>query len=148
MSVLGVLELLQQHGGHHPNPAANPAAAVEGAAMVGAIIGGVIGLVIAVIMVASMWKIFTKAGEPGWAAIVPIYNTIVLLKVAGKPLWWFVLLCIPGVSFIVAILVFIALAERFGKGTGYGIGLAFLSIIFFPMLAFGDARYTPAAVPA
>ncbi len=93
------------------------------------------------LMVASMWKIFTKAGKPGWAAIVPLYNTIILLEISGKPLWWIVLLFIPLVNFVVIIMLLVALAKSFGKDTGYAIGLLFLGIIFFPMLAFGDATY-------
>jgi len=114
----------------------------------GGALGAVLGLgfllvwlVVMVVIVASFWKVFTKAGEPGWAAIVPIYNVIVLLKISGKPLWWFILMLIPIVNFIVLILVMISLAEKFGKSTAFGLGLAFLGIIFFPMLAFGDARY-------
>jgi Family of unknown function (DUF5684) len=104
-----------------------------------------IGLVITVVVIAGIWKVFTKAGEPGWAAIIPIYNLIVLLKVAGKPLWWFILFLIPFVNFIVLILVAIAVARNFGKGTGFGLGLAFLGFIFFPILGFGDAQYRPQA---
>ena len=98
-------------------------------------------LACAVIMIASMWKVFTKAGQPGWAAIVPIYNMIVLLQIVGKPLWWILLMLIPLVNFVIVILVYIDLARSFGKGTGFGIGLVFLSFIFFPILGFGDARY-------
>ena len=94
-----------------------------------------------VLMIASAWKVFTKAGKPGWAAIVPIYNIIVMLEVTAKPLWWIVLFFIPIANFIAAILLSLALAEKFGKGTGFGVGLAFLPFIFLPMLAFGDARY-------
>jgi hypothetical protein len=115
------------------------------AAALGGGIGAIIGLLIAVIVIASMWKIFTKAGEPGWAAIIPIYNLIVLLKIAGRPLWWILLLLIPFVNLIVVILVYIDLARKFGKGAGYGIGLALLGPIFLPMLAFSDAQYNPAA---
>ena len=120
--------------------------------MAGALLFGVLiylGLII--FMVATMWKIYTKAGKPGWAAIVPLYNLIVLLEIAGKPLWWIVLLCIPLVNFVVLIMVMVALAKSFGKDTGYAIGLIFLGIIFFPMLAFGDAVYVGpggAAAPA
>jgi hypothetical protein len=107
--------------------------------------GGMLPMIIimalVVLMIAAMWKLFTKAGEPGWAAIVPIYNTIVLLKIAGKPLWWIILLIIPIVSLVIAILMSLGIAEKFGKGAGYGIGLAFLPFIFYPMLAFGDTQY-------
>jgi uncharacterized membrane protein YhaH (DUF805 family) len=100
-------------------------------------------LAIVVIMVAAMWKVFQKAGEPGWAAIVPIYNLIVLLKIAGKPMWWFLLLLIPVVNFIVLILVVMAIAKNFGKGTGFAFGLLLLAPVFYPMLAWGDAQYNP-----
>ncbi|MGZ7032929.1 MAG: DUF5684 domain-containing protein, partial [Thermoanaerobaculia bacterium] len=79
--------------------------------------------------------------EPGWAAIVPIYNMIVLLKIAGKPLWWIILLFIPFVNFIIVILVYFALAKNFGKGAGFALGMVFLPFIFLPLLAWGDARY-------
>lgn len=94
-----------------------------------------------VLMLIGMWKVFVKAGKPGWACIIPIYNIIVLLEIVGKPIWWIVLLLIPLVNIVVAIIVCIALAERFGKGAGYGIGLAILPFIFYPMLGFGDAQY-------
>lgn len=100
-----------------------------------------VSLAIVFLLVASVWKVFVKAGEPGWAAIVPIYNLIVLLKVAGKPLWWIILLLIPFVNFIALILVGISLAQNFGKGAGFGVGLGLLGFIFFPILGFGDAVY-------
>ena len=94
-----------------------------------------------VLLVVSAWKIFTKAGKPGWASLVPIYNLIVMLEITGKPIWWIVLFLIPFVNFVGAILLSLAMAEKFGKSTGFGIGLAFLPFVFFPILAFGDARY-------
>jgi len=112
----------------------------DGGGIVGAI-GGLIYLAFMVLMVASLWKIYDKAGEPGWAAIIPIYNVIVLLKIVGRPIWWLLLLMIPFVNFIIAILVMIDLAKSFGQGAGYGLGLVFLPFIFSPMLAFGDASY-------
>ncbi len=101
----------------------------------------IIMLAFVVLMIASMWKVFAKAGKPGWAAIVPIYNIIVLLEIAGKPLWWFILFFIPIVSLIASILIAIGVANSFGKSSGFGLGLAFLSPIFYPILAFGSAQY-------
>lgn len=101
------------------------------------IVMGIIGI----FFVAVMWKVFTKAGEPGWAAIVPLYNLYVLLKIAGKPAWWMLLFLVPVVSLVISILVAISIAQRFGKGTGFGLGLAFLGPIFYPVLAFGSAEY-------
>jgi len=100
-----------------------------------------IQLALAVLAIAGMWQVFVKAGKPGWAAIIPIYNAVVLLEIAGKPIWWIILLLIPCVNIVIVIIVMIALAERFGKGAGFGIGLALLGFIFFPILGFGDARY-------
>jgi len=102
----------------------------------------------AVLMIAAMWKVFTKAGKRGWAAIVPIYNIIVLLQIAGKPVWWIILFFIPIVSLIIAILTYVALAERFGKGGGFAVGLVLLGPIFFPILGFGSAQYRPALAKA
>jgi hypothetical protein len=108
---------------------------------------GIIWLAVVILMIASLWKVFTKAGQPGWAAIIPIYNLYILCKVGGKSGWWVLLLLIPFVNFIIAIILCIAIAERFGKGAGFGVGLAFLGFIFFPILAFGDARYQGAGAP-
>jgi hypothetical protein len=119
----------------------------------GGIVISIIYLAILVLMVASMWKVFAKAGKPGWAAIVPIYNIIVLLQIVNKPIWWIILYCIPIVNFIIMIIIFVALAKAFGKGVGFAIGLLLLSVIFFPILGFGSAAYVgtgaaPAAPPA
>jgi len=98
-----------------------------------------IWLAVLVFFVIVNWRIFTKAGEPGWAAIVPIYNVIVLLKIAGKPWWWIFILWLIVPLFI----AYIDLAHTFGKSTGFGVGLVLLSPIFFPILAFGSAQYQP-----
>jgi len=89
----------------------------------------------------AMWKVFVKAGEHGWACLIPIYHFIVLLRIAGKPWWWIFLFIIPIVNFVIFIIFSIDVAKNFGKGVGFGLGLAFLAIIFYPILAFGDARY-------
>jgi len=101
----------------------------------------VIYLVIIVASLAGLWKTFEKAGKPGWAAIIPIYNTIVLLEIAGKPIWWILLLFIPCVNFVVFLLICIDVAKNFGQGAGFGIGLWLLPFIFYPMLGFGSAKY-------
>ncbi len=98
-------------------------------------------IVLAVIMIAAMWKIFLKAGRPGWAAIVPIYNTLQLIWTSGKPWWWFLLMCIPIVNIVAIIVIYYNLCKAFGKGVGYTLLLIFLPIIGFPMLAWGSATY-------
>jgi len=102
----------------------------------------IVYLAIAILMIAAMWKIFTKAGKPGWAAIIPIYNTIVLLEIVGKPIWWFILMLIPFVNLIILIIVNIELAKKFGQSAGFAVGLILLPIIFYPILGFGSYRYT------
>jgi hypothetical protein len=101
----------------------------------------VISLAIMVLLFYSMWKVFVKAGQPGWAAIVPIYNAIIMLRIAGKPDWWVILFLVPLVNIVIAIIAYMAFAEKFGKSAGFGIGLALLGIVFFPILAFSDAKY-------
>jgi hypothetical protein len=101
----------------------------------------IIGLLIALVLIVAMWKVFTKAGQPGWASIIPIYNIYIWCKIVGRPWWWILLMLIPFVNFIICIILCIDLAKSFGKGVGFGLGLALLGIIFFPILGFGSAQY-------
>jgi Family of unknown function (DUF5684) len=113
----------------------NPLPDVFGPAVLG------VGLVLALIAIIAWWKVFTKAGHPGWACLIPIYNLYILIKIAGKPGWWIVLFLIPVVNFVIAIIVHIGVANNFGKSALFGLGLAFLPFIFYLILAFGDAQY-------
>lgn len=94
-----------------------------------------------VFMIASIWTIFSKAGKPGWASIVPIYNIIVFLEIVGKPWWWFLLMLIPIVNIVLMVIVIHQLSLSFGKGAGFTIGIVLLGFIFLPILAFGDSAY-------
>lgn len=99
-------------------------------------------IILVIPSVVGLWKIFAKAGEPGWAAIVPIYNYLVWLRIVGRPAWWvFILLLVPFANLILFVIISIDLAKSFGKGTAYGVGIAFLYFIFFPILGFSDAEY-------
>lgn len=92
------------------------------------------------------WRLFEKAGQPGWAALIPIYNAYIMLKIVGRPGWWLLLFLIPIVNLAIWIIVALDLAKSFGQSTAFGVGLIFLSVIFMLILAFGDARYVgPAA---
>jgi hypothetical protein len=104
----------------------------------------VLYLAIIALMIISMWKLFTKAGKPGWASIVPFYNTWVMLEIAGKPPIWFLLLFVPVVNLVVAVILYIEIAKRFGKSGWFAVVLLLLPFIGFPILGFGKARYTPA----
>ena len=113
-----------------------------------AIIGFLFYLAIIGVVIAGFWKTFVKAGQPGWASIIPIYNIYILLKIVGKPGWWVLLFFVPVVSLVIAIIVSLEVAKAFGKGTGFGVGLALLSPIFYPILGFGDATYQGSAPAA
>lgn len=98
-------------------------------------------LAVLVLMFVSFWKIFVKAGKPGWAGIIPIYNYFVMLEVVGRPVWWLLLFFIPIVGLVTWTIVVNDLAKSFGKSTGYTVGLILLPFVFWPMLAFGSAKY-------
>ena len=106
----------------------------------------VIYLVVLVAVIAGTWKAFEKAGAPGWAAIIPIYNVYIMMKMAGKPGWWVLLCLIPIVNIVVLIIASLQIARNFAKSEGFGVGLALLSPIFWPILGFGDARWQVAPV--
>ncbi len=108
----------------------------------------VVQLAIIIFLIASIWKVFTKAGQPGWASIIPIYNIIVMLQIVGRPWWWILLLLIPIVNLVIFIIISIDMAKSFGKGAGFGIGLFLLGIIFYPILGFGGATYQGPSVKA
>lgn len=113
-------------------------------AMVGKLVLWLFGSGLWLLLLVSMWKTFKKAGEPGWAAIVPLYNSILILRIAGKPLWWVLLFFIPVVNVVAGLLTAIGVAQSFGRGTLFGLGLFFpLTMPFFLMaLAFGNVRYS------
>ena len=102
---------------------------------------GILYLAIIIFLIAAQWKVYTKAGKPGWAVIIPIYNFIVLLEIVGKPWWWFLLALIPIVNIVIIIIVYHRLSLSFGKGAGFTVGLILLSFIFWPILGFGSATY-------
>ena len=110
-------------------------------AIFGSVIGGLFGSVIGVIVLIALWKIFTKAGKPGWAVLIPIYNLYVLLEIVGRPGWYLLMFLIPIVNVIFLVMINFDLAKSFGKGTGFGLGLIFLTPIFALILGFGSAQY-------
>ena len=104
-------------------------------------------LAVAVVFIIGFWKVFSKAGQPGWACLIPFYNAYILLKIVGRPGWWLVLFLIPFINFVIAIIVAIDLAKSFGKSAAFGVVmLVLLSGIGYLVLGFGSARYIgPAA---
>lgn len=96
---------------------------------------------ILVLEIVALWFVLEKAGEPGWAAIIPIYNYLMVIKIAGKP-WWFILLTlIPVVNLVIYIIILNGLSKSFGKDEGFTVGLFFLHFIFLPILGFGQSKY-------
>jgi Family of unknown function (DUF5684) len=94
-----------------------------------------------VLAFAGMWKVFEKAGNPGWTSLIPVYNMILLVRMAGKPDIWILYMFIPLANLVFGILVMMDVAKKFGQSAAFGVGMIFLPMIFYPILGFGDARY-------
>jgi len=100
-----------------------------------------LALAVAAFLIAAMWKVFTKAGQPGWAAIIPIYNIYIMTKIGGKPGYWTLLCLIPLVNYIFVVWLYNMISKSFGKDEGFTVGLVLLGIVFWPILGFGDSKY-------
>ncbi|MDO3640801.1 DUF5684 domain-containing protein [Mucilaginibacter sp. L3T2-6] len=106
-------------------------------------------IIVSVITIIGQWKVYSKAGKPGWACIIPIYNIIVMLEIVGKPLWWVILFFIPCVNIIFVIWTLNLVSKSFGQSEGFTIGLLLLGFIFWPILGFGNYPYLgPSAAEA
>ncbi|MDD3002849.1 MAG: DUF5684 domain-containing protein [Candidatus Shapirobacteria bacterium] len=106
--------------------------------------GGFLFLICSLILIlilVSLWKIFIKAKKPGWAALVPIYNIVVMLEIAGMPTWYIFLMFIPLVNLVIGLMILVNLTKAFGKSTGFVLGMIFLPLIFYPILAFDKSEY-------
>jgi hypothetical protein len=113
----------------------------------GGIVILVVVLAVVIAMVAGMWALNEKAGEPGWAILVPIYNLVVALRIAGMSAWWILAMLIPLVSIIPALMMASNTAKNFGFGLGMTLGLILLPFIAYPVIGFGAARYQPVNRP-
>lgn len=102
----------------------------------------IFGIAVTIIEIVGAWFMFEKAGEPGWAAIIPIYNYLIGIKIAGKPWWYILLMLIPLVNLIFYIIILHGLSRNFGKGVAFTVGLFFFRFIFIPILGFGKSEYT------
>src|SRR5437762_927189 len=101
----------------------------------------IIFLPLIILEIAAFWKVFTKAGQPGWAAIIPIYNIYIMTKIAGKPGIWTLLCLIPIINVIFIIWIYNMISKSFGKDEGFTLGLVILGVIFWPILGFGKSKY-------
>ena len=102
----------------------------------------ILSMALGILKIVSLWKIFKKAGKPGWASIVPIYNIYIMCEIAEKEWWYILLLCVPFVNIYVMIVLYNGMAKKFGKGGGFVVGMILLPVVFFPMLAFGKDATT------
>ena len=102
----------------------------------------VIYFAIILLMIVSLWIVLTKAGRPGVAIIVPIWNLIEIIRISGKPIWWILLFLIPIVNIVILIMVYHGISKAFGKDAGFTVGLVLLGFVFWPILAFGKAKYS------
>ncbi len=107
-----------------------------------------IGLAIAIIQIVAMWKMYKKAGQAGWKSIIPIYNVVILFKIAGLSPWLilvYLLMFIPIIGWIAGIVLTAVLSYKlalsFGKDIGWAVGLYFLAPIFYMIIAFGKTEY-------
>lgn len=108
----------------------------------------IVYFLILALIVAGWWMIFTKAGEAGWKALIPIYNVLVLLRIVGREWWWLILFLIPIVSFVAWVFLSLDLAKSFGRSPGFAIGLIIVPFVFAPILGFGSSTYQGRAAGA
>jgi len=107
----------------------------------GGLLLSILPIAIFIFVMAGTWRVYTKAGQPGWAVLIPIYNIYCLIEIAGRPTWWLLLFFIPIANVIAGLLVSLDVAANFGKGILFGLGLFILPAIFMPILGFGNAEY-------
>jgi len=94
-----------------------------------------------ILIIIAEWRIFEKAGQPGWTSIIPYINFFIMLKIVNKPLWWILWMFVPIANIVVGIWVINLLAKSFGKNESFTLGLIFLPFIFYPILGFGNASF-------
>lgn len=104
----------------------------------------IVTLVITLIAIVGWWKLFSKAGYPGFLALIPLVNVVVYIMVGGRPWWWIILMLIPFINIIILFLVHLSVAERYGQGVLYAFGLFFLMPVFAIILGFGPFEYREA----
>ena len=102
---------------------------------------------ISLFVIASVWKLFTKAQKPGWAALIPIYNLVVLTQISGRGALFSLTYVIPFVNFVTLSMTYYGVGRRFGKGPLFSLGMVFLAPVLIPVLAFGKAKYEPKSPP-
>jgi hypothetical protein len=101
-------------------------------------------LMLVLVLIASMWKVFTKANEAGWKSLIPFYNLWIMLKIARLPGYYLILVFIPLINIFASVRMSHRISNYFGRGTGFTVGMIFLPFIFYPILAFGSSEYHPA----
>lgn len=103
----------------------------------------IVELIIVVLGIVGLWMTLSKAGRPGWGAIIPFFNVYLIIKMAGRPGWWLILMFIPFVNFVILIILAIDVAKNFGHGAGFGVLLWLFPFIMYLVLGFGSSQYRP-----
>ncbi|MDA1311761.1 MAG: DUF5684 domain-containing protein [Acidobacteria bacterium] len=107
----------------------------------------VLAATVTIFSIAGVWKMLEKGGQPGWGIFVPIYNAILLVRIVGLQDWFFLLFLVPGVNIVAHIIVSLELGKRFGRGAAFTMGIILVPALFYPVLGFGRAVYTPPPPP-
>ncbi|GGK84344.1 DUF5684 domain-containing protein [Haloarcula sebkhae] len=120
-------------------------APLQSSDIIGAPVGSAVVLLFLFVLIAvrtaGMWAVFSKSGHAGWKAIIPIYNLYVMLQIGEQAWWWLLLTFVPVVNLYAVYKIHAGVARAFGRGIGFGLGLAFLDVLFFPLVGFGDYQY-------
>lgn len=110
----------------------------------GAAIGIILYFAIIIAIFVGVWKAFVKAGQPGWALLIPIYPLYCMTQMANKPGWWVLLFFVPIANIVVMFILMMEIAKNFGKSSGFGVGMVLMGGIFWPILGYGDAQFNGA----
>lgn len=120
---------------------------------------GLIALTVAIFLIIAECKVYKKAGEAWWKALIPVYSTWVEAKISGLAWWWCpIFLGVAALSglnnvyyasgFALLVISFnfnYNLSKKFGKSNGFAVLLTLLPIIGLPILAFGSSKYDASA---
>ena len=152
----------------------NTAAPLSNDALGGLAVGSILGFIVAcaiimwVFQIIAYWKMFTKAGEPGWKSIIPFYSQYIMYKLTWKTSWFWITLIVAVVygvftslnqnfpdnmlytvlllisaiiALVITIISYHKISKAYGHGAGYTVGMLFLWPIFVLILGYGKSKY-------
>ena len=97
------------------------------------------------LMFVKLWKLYKKAGYAPFLAVVPIYNSVILLRIIRRPAWWVILLYFPIINLLMLPVVWVETARKFGKDslTDTFLAWATLGLYGFYINYASDVTYNP-----